>query len=268
MNYDFIQIGEDSLLGNNYAPGKQSAAGSVLKIGDLMRLRRAQVLFGLRQSLEGFQCADMGNFQLLGSIGQKGIKLGRRYGHGGSTNAQKRVELRDVSLSATHEGRRGNRYWHQPCVLASEKNAVEIRIRFGDDCYSSASVESQAQQLSRQGYCLLSKIRIRKNGRQLASAPVEIATRLSQGCVIQSLAEGRKISSSKNYGVFSWGGFQLSPVFTTSAQATSIGSTPKRGTLVNPHRKRENFIETSRFGSNSSCLRAGYDHHRSLPISW
>jgi hypothetical protein len=22
MNYDFIQIGEDSLLGNNYSPGK------------------------------------------------------------------------------------------------------------------------------------------------------------------------------------------------------------------------------------------------------
>jgi hypothetical protein len=57
---------------------------------------------GVRQSLEGFQRPDMGNIQLLGGLGQKGIELRRRHRHGRSANAQERLELRDVSLSATH----------------------------------------------------------------------------------------------------------------------------------------------------------------------
>src|SRR5262245_17120317 len=107
-----------------------------------MRLRRAQTLLGLRQSLEGFQHSDMGNIQLLGGLGQKGIELSRRYRHGRSANAQKRLELRDISLSTTHEGRRRNRHWHETGVLASKKHTVKIWIRLCNDCYSSAPVES------------------------------------------------------------------------------------------------------------------------------
>src|SRR5262245_51529241 len=142
MNYDFIQIGEHCLLGNNYSPGKYRAAGSVLKIGDLMRLRRAQTLLGLRQSLEGFQHPDLGNIQLLGGFGQKGIKLRRCHRHGRSATAQKRLELRDISPAATHEGRRRNRNWHETGILASEKHAVEIWIRLCNDCHSRAPFES------------------------------------------------------------------------------------------------------------------------------
>jgi hypothetical protein len=107
-----------------------------------MRLRRAQTLLGVRQSLEGFQRPDMGNIQLLGGLGQKGIKLRRRHRHGRPATAQKRLELRDISLSATHEGRRRNRHWHETGVLASEKHAVEIWIRLCNDCYSRAPFQS------------------------------------------------------------------------------------------------------------------------------
>src|SRR5580765_2275944 len=107
-----------------------------------MRLRRAQTLLGLRQLLEGFQHPDVGNIQLLGGLGQKGIKLRRRHRHGRSANAQERLELRDVSLSATHEGRRRNRHWHETGILASKKHAVKIWIRLCNDCYSRAPVES------------------------------------------------------------------------------------------------------------------------------
>src|SRR5262245_35326739 len=114
-----------------------------------MRLRRAQTLLGVRQSLEGFQRTDMGNIQPLGGLRQKGIELRRRHRHGRSANAQERLELRDVSLSATHEGRRRNRHWHQTGILAREKHAVEIWIRLCNDCYSSAPLKSQAQEFSR-----------------------------------------------------------------------------------------------------------------------
>jgi len=50
--------------------------------------------------------------------------------------------LRDISLSATHEGRRRNRHWHETGILASEKYAVEIWIRLCNDCHSSTPVES------------------------------------------------------------------------------------------------------------------------------
>src|SRR6185437_4569936 len=98
-----------------------------------MGLRRAQTLLRLRQSLEGFHYPDMGNIQLLGGLGQKGIELRRRYRDGRSANTQERLELRDVSLSATHEGRRRNRHWHETGILAREKHAVEIWIRLGND---------------------------------------------------------------------------------------------------------------------------------------
>src|SRR5262245_24784918 len=107
-----------------------------------MRLRRVQTLLGLRQFLEGIQHPDMGNIQFLGGLGQKWIELRRRHRHGRSANAQERPELRDISLSATHQGRRRNRHWHETGILASKKHAVKIWIRLCDDCYSSPPVES------------------------------------------------------------------------------------------------------------------------------
>ena len=95
---------------------------------------------------------------------------------------------------------------------------MKIRIRLGNDCDSSAAFQSQAQKLSRQGYGLVSKIRIGEDGTELAPASVEIASRLAQRCVIQSLAERGKISGSKIYGVPCQGRFQFSPVLTSCAQ--------------------------------------------------
>src|SRR5215510_13851576 len=106
-----------------------------------MRLRRAQPLLGVRQLLEGFQRPDMGNIQLLGCFGQKGVELRRRHRHGRPANLQERLELRDISLSCTHEGRRGKRHWHETGILASEKQALEIWIRLRNDGYSSAPFE-------------------------------------------------------------------------------------------------------------------------------
>jgi hypothetical protein len=84
----------------------------------------------------------MGYIQLLGGLSQKGIKLGRRHRHGRPAPAQKRLELRDISLAATHKSRRRNRHWHEAGILASEKHTVEIWIRLCNDCYASAPVES------------------------------------------------------------------------------------------------------------------------------
>src|SRR5262245_40501214 len=107
-----------------------------------MRLRRAQTLLGLRQSLEGFQRPDMGNIQLLGGLGQKRKELRWRHRHRRSANSQERLELRDISLTATHEGRGRNRHWHETRILTSEKHAVKIWIRLCDDRYSIAPFES------------------------------------------------------------------------------------------------------------------------------